>query len=257
MIIHDSLDLLAMAPTGSGKTAVALCAILQAFRRGKKAVYTSPIKVTVPTRTYAASPPAQAPASSSHPLKIHTRPASSPTPLPLARGGWSSPGVGGDQRPPPFFPPQALSNQKYAEFKAWFSKRGLNAGVALLTGDIKIRSPPGTTHELIICTSEILRNKLVKSPHAPSPPAAETAAASSLLRDMDLDNLGVVVSDEIHYINDSERGTVWEETLMHLPPDVQVLAKTRIHPAWACATPPPPTSPTHPPTDGRAERHPA
>eukprot|EP00961_Rhodomonas_salina_P163405 2200903-Rhodomonas_salina.6 len=37
-------DLLAMAPTGSGKTAVALLAILQAFARGQRAIYTSPIK---------------------------------------------------------------------------------------------------------------------------------------------------------------------------------------------------------------------
>ena len=93
-----------MAPTGSGKTAVALIAILQAFRRGKRAVYTSPIK--------------------------------------------------------------ALSNQKYAEFTAWFASRSLDAGVTLLTGDIKIRASPDCQHELIICTSEILRNKLVK----PAPP---------------------------------------------------------------------------------------
>ena len=32
------------------------------------------------------------------------------------------------------------------------------------------------------------------------------------------------MSDEIHYINDVERGSVWEETLMHLPPDVQMVA---------------------------------
>ena len=44
VIVDERLDLLAMAPTGSGKTAVALIAILQAFRRGKKAIYTSPIK---------------------------------------------------------------------------------------------------------------------------------------------------------------------------------------------------------------------
>ena len=192
VIVHPELDLLAMAPTGSGKTAVALMAILQAFRRGKKAVYTSPIK--------------------------------------------------------------ALSNQKYAEFKAWFSKRGMaSAGVALLTGDIKIRSPPGVKHELIICTSEILRNKLVKNPHEPPPqpppaaaaggaepaPPAKSESAGTSMRDLDLDNLGVVssgavqpsqrsfldgrpsrsgvvVSDEIHYINDSERGTVWA-ALRHLP----------------------------------------
>ena len=44
VIVRPGYDLLAMAPTGSGKTAVALQAILQAFRRGKRAVYTSPIK---------------------------------------------------------------------------------------------------------------------------------------------------------------------------------------------------------------------
>ena len=44
------------------------------------------------------------------------------------------------------------------------------------------------------------------------------------MHDMELDNLGCVVSDEIHYINDVERGAVWEETLMHLPPQVQLVA---------------------------------
>jgi len=59
-------------------------------------------------------------------------------------------------------PIKALSNQKYAEFKQWFRGRGITAEVTLLTGDIKIRAPPGTACELIICTAEILRNKLVK-----------------------------------------------------------------------------------------------
>ena len=60
-------------------------------------------------------------------------------------------------------PIKALSNQKYAEFKEWFRGRGVNAEVSLLTGDVKIRAPPGTRNELLICTSEILRNKLVKA----------------------------------------------------------------------------------------------
>ena len=162
MITDESLDLLAMAPTGSGKTAVALCAILQAFRRGKKACYTSPIK--------------------------------------------------------------ALSNQKYAEFKSWFGRRRLGAGVTLLTGDIKIRAPPGTVHELIICTSEILRNKLVKGPETESVLSPQGETQGWAPPDLDLDNLGVVVSDEIHYINDVDRGNVWEETLMHLPISVQMVA---------------------------------
>ena len=176
VIVQPQLDLLAMAPTGSGKTAVALIAILQAFRRGQKAVYTSPIK--------------------------------------------------------------ALSNQKYAEFKAWFRAKGLQAGVTLLTGDIKIRSPPGTKRELIICTSEILRNKLVRAAgKAPESTAIAVAAAAGHLapgeraalpppaqNDVDLMDLGCLISDEIHYINDVERGSVWEETLMHLPPSVQLVA---------------------------------
>ena len=132
VIVHQELDLLAMAPTGSGKTAVALIAILQAFRRGKKAVYTSPIK--------------------------------------------------------------ALSNQKYSEFKNWFAGRGIVAGVSLLTGDIKIRSPPGTQNELIICTSEILRNKLTQSKRAPPPAAAAGEGESTVgLLDLDLSSIGCVV----------------------------------------------------------------
>jgi len=183
VIVKQDIDLLAMAPTGSGKTAVALIAILQAFKRGLRAVYTSPIK--------------------------------------------------------------ALSNQKYAEFCEWFRKKGIDAHVTLLTGDVKIRAPPGSEKELIICTSEILRNKLVKAsgtqPAAVHFAAAKAAAEAgdseaatalaALIRDgftgdgdPDLERLGCVVSDEIHYINDVDRGAVWEETLMHMPASIQLVA---------------------------------
>mmetsp|Transcript_15985 Transcript_15985/g.43269 ORF Transcript_15985/g.43269 Transcript_15985/m.43269 type:complete len:835 (-) Transcript_15985:152-2656(-) len=164
VILRDDCDLLAMAPTGSGKTAVALLAILQAFARGKRAFYTSPIK--------------------------------------------------------------ALSNQKYAEFKQWFRAKGVEGEVTLLTGDIKIRAPPGTRNELIICTSEILRNKLVKTRGIRQRAGAGAAAAAALVAaaDPDLENLGCLVSDEVHYINDPKRGSVWEETLMHLPHEVQLVA---------------------------------
>ena len=141
-------------------------------------------------------------------------------------------------------------SERYAEFKEWFGKRApeLGAEVTLLTGDVKIRAPPGTRCELIICTSEILRNKVVKASgvarmsggRAEAAAAAEAAraaasaagaasgtvdaAAQRLAPDPDLERLGCVVSDEIHYINDIERGSVWEETLMHLPSDVQMVA---------------------------------
>jgi superfamily II DNA/RNA helicase len=158
VILRRDMDLLAMAPTGSGKTAVALLAILQAFARGQRAIYTSPIK--------------------------------------------------------------ALSNQKYAEFKQWFRSKGVRGEVSLLTGDIKIRAPPGTQNELMICTSEILRNKLVKNSGKHNEAGGQRADDI----DPDLHRLGCVVSDEVHYINDPERGSVWEETLMHLPRDVQMVA---------------------------------
>ena len=123
----------------------------------------------------------------------------------------------------------------------------MNADVSLLTGDVKIRAPPGTRNELLICTSEILRNKLVKASgeidptvsqfFPPAPDSLTAAPRSSSITgtgavaaedddrvDGDLLRLGCVVSDEIHYINDVERGCVWEETLMHLPSDVQMVA---------------------------------
>jgi len=101
--------------------------------------------------------------------------------------------------------------------------------VSLLTGDIKIRAPPGTRNELIICTSEILRNKLVKAmgvAHGMDAAKMVPDGGGLLERgeDPDLERLGCVVSDEVHYINDPERGSVWEETLMHLAKDVQLVA---------------------------------
>ena len=41
---------------------------------------------------------------------------------------------------------------------------------------------------------------------------------------MDIDNeLACVVFDEVHYINDPDRGKTWEETIMMLPDSVQML----------------------------------
>ena len=76
-------------------------------------------------------------------------------------------------------PIKALSNQKFAEFKEWFRKKGVRGEVSLLTGDIKIRAPPGTRNELIICTSEILRNKLVKASGAAPPADAAVVAPAA------------------------------------------------------------------------------
>ena len=108
-------------------------------------------------------------------------------------------------------PIKALSNQKFYEMSAKFP----HISFGILTGDIKFNPEA----DVLIMTTEILRNTLLfkKGP--------DDSCNSSLLQfDMDIDNeLGAVVFDEVHYINDPSRGKVWEETIMLLPPHVQLV----------------------------------
>lgn len=101
-------------------------------------------------------------------------------------------------------PIKALSNQKYADF----SRKYPHISFGLLTGDIKTNPDA----QVLIMTTEILMNALFHS--------GEVAAAFEL----DVQNdLGCVVFDEIHYINDMERGHVWEKTILMLPDHVQMV----------------------------------
>jgi ATP-dependent RNA helicase HelY len=86
-------------------------------------------------------------------------------------------------------PLKALSNQKYSDLCA---QHGASA-VGLLTGDNSIngRAP------LVVMTTEVLRNMM----YADSP---------------DLADVGIVVLDEVHYLQDRARGPVWEEIIIHL-----------------------------------------
>ncbi|KAL0265645.1 UNVERIFIED_CONTAM: hypothetical protein PYX00_011359 [Menopon gallinae] len=90
-------------------------------------------------------------------------------------------------------PIKALSNQKYYEFRQKF------ADVGILTGDVQINTDAGCT----IMTTEILRNMLYRS----------------LLDPL----VKYVIFDEVHYINDRERGVVWEECLIMLPEHVIII----------------------------------
>ena len=87
-------------------------------------------------------------------------------------------------------PIKALSNQKYSDFVAVYGAER----VGLLTGD-NVVNPDG---DLIVMTTEVLRNMIY-------------AGSSALNR------LGVVVLDEVHYLQDRYRGPVWEEVIIHLP----------------------------------------
>jgi superfamily II RNA helicase len=92
-------------------------------------------------------------------------------------------------------PVKALSNQK---FRDYVRKHG-EAKVGLVTGDLVIRRDA----PCLVMTTEILRNMLLTD----DLPAA----------------LRHVILDEIHFLDDRERGTTWEEVLIYLPPTVQVL----------------------------------
>lgn len=132
--IRAGKSVVVAAPTGAGKTLVAEIAIAETIARGKRVVYTSPLK--------------------------------------------------------------ALSNQKFRDFKA-----AAGTTVGLLTGDVSI-DPEAP---LLIMTTEILRNEIFDAPER--------------LRDVE-----VVIFDEVHYLDDFDRGTVWEETILFAPPSIRFVA---------------------------------
>ncbi len=94
-------------------------------------------------------------------------------------------------------PIKALSNQKYLDL---VRRHGPDA-VGLLTGDTAVNGDA----PVVVMTTEVLRNML----YADSPA---------------LPGLGYVVMDEVHYLADRFRGPVWEEVILHLPTDVQVVS---------------------------------
>lgn len=92
-------------------------------------------------------------------------------------------------------PIKALSNQKFRDFSSQFKEN-----IGILTGDVSINPDA----PVMIMTTEIFRNKIMDEP-------------KSLLR------YSWIIFDEIHYIDNPERGTVWEESLMFLPEHMNLL----------------------------------
>lgn len=151
--IVEGNHILVTAHTGSGKTLPAEFAIEHFVKKGKKVIYTSPIK--------------------------------------------------------------ALSNQKFYEFTQKFP----NISFGILTGDIKTNPEA----DVLIMTTEILMNTLYAK-NRKEDTTTNTHSTNLTMFEMDFDNeLACVVFDEIHYINDRERGRVWEETIMMLPRHVQMV----------------------------------
>jgi len=107
-------------------------------------------------------------------------------------------------------PIKALSNQKYYEF----TKKYPDITFGLLTGDIKTNPDA----DVLIMTTEILMNTLFLSTQTVS----EKTVGLSFTMDIKTD-LGCVIFDEVHYINDKDRGQVWEKTMLMLPLHIQMV----------------------------------
>ncbi|PIA62311.1 hypothetical protein AQUCO_00200361v1 [Aquilegia coerulea] len=99
-------------------------------------------------------------------------------------------------------PLKALSNQKYREFREAFGE----SNVGLLTGDSAVNKDA----QVLIMTTEILRNMLYQS-------VGMVSSGSGLF------SVDVIVLDEVHYLSDISRGTVWEEIVIYCPKKVQLI----------------------------------
>ncbi len=99
-------------------------------------------------------------------------------------------------------PLKALSNQKFNDF----SQKYREERVGLLTGDISINR----SAQIVVMTTEVYRNMLY---------------GTSLGKiEENLNNVQYVVLDEVHYMNEERRGTVWEESIIYSPNDIQLIA---------------------------------
>lgn len=99
-------------------------------------------------------------------------------------------------------PLKALSNQKYGDFS---SKYGIN-NVGLLTGDTSINRDA----QIVVMTTEVFRNMLY---------GTNFGSVTDNMK-----NVKYVILDEVHYMNDEQRGTVWEESIIYCPTNIQIVA---------------------------------
>jgi len=99
-------------------------------------------------------------------------------------------------------PLKALSNQKLRDFSNTFGKKN----VGLITGDTIINAQA----TIVVMTTEIFRNMLYETP------IGQVGTS--------LNNVTTVILDECHYISNRGRGTVWEESIIYCPSEVQIVA---------------------------------
>ena len=97
-------------------------------------------------------------------------------------------------------PLKALSNQKFCDFCAQFGP----GRVGLSTGDSGVRRDAA----VVVMTTEVFRNMIY-----------DDAGRAEIAEDV-----FAVVFDEFHYMNDAQRGTVWEESVVGCPESARIVA---------------------------------
>jgi len=108
-------------------------------------------------------------------------------------------------------PLRALANEKFEDFKKYASIRktdGKRIRIGISTGDFDSSDPWLERYDIIITTNE---------------------KADSLLRHRAkwMDEISLIVADEVHLLNEAERGPTLEVVLarlMQINPDIQILA---------------------------------
>jgi ATP-dependent RNA helicase HelY len=93
-------------------------------------------------------------------------------------------------------PLKALSNQKYGDL---VRRHGADT-VGLLTGDNAING----SAPVVVMTTEVLRNMIYAGSGA-------------------LEGLRYVILDEVHFLQNTYRGPVWEEVIIHAPPGIDLV----------------------------------
>ncbi len=99
-------------------------------------------------------------------------------------------------------PLKALSNQKFSDFSEQYG----SDKVGLLTGDTSFHRDA----QIVVMTTEVFRNMLY---------GTNFGSVSDNMKDV-----RYVILDEVHYMNDEQRGTVWEESIIYCPTNVQIIA---------------------------------
>ena len=99
-------------------------------------------------------------------------------------------------------PLKALSNQKFSDFSEQYG----TDKVGLLTGDTSFNRDA----QIVVMTTEVFRNMLY---------GTNFGSVTDNMKEVKY-----VILDEVHYMNDEQRGTVWEESIIYCPTNVQIIA---------------------------------